>query len=370
MKTKRGSSQLKPDGAVASLREEYRFLQSLYDCQPAIIQRFIQSQARQLAEELTQERSQARFSLPDQVVVEVSLTRIPPQRLPPEFREQVTGSVIDRITRADMRTLLRVRLVDLEESPEKTVAVAARLTRLATALFMVQNMLPSGRTVHYVTGEGEEIPSIPSRDHKLKSSILAPGDAVIEEGHEEKSRGELQVPYTPAALQFYLPQWVAFDQDGRLLVKTVNEAEAYLASMQRYLSVLHTAVSIAPYIVADEEYQQKRYGILGQLVNQGRLLASYETDEIIRVIHNRASTGDLNRGLSLSLPYFNDQDLEMRLLNFEVIPSGRVMFVPAFVVRAARQEQAKVAQDTRLSPSTRKYLLAELKRLETAFIVE
>ena len=43
------------------------------------------------------------------------------------------------------------------------------------------------------------------------------------------------------------------------------------------------------------------------------------------------------------------------------------MFVPAFVVRAAREEQAKVAQDTRFSSSTRKYLLAELRMLEDAF---
>jgi hypothetical protein len=44
------------------------------------------------------------------------------------------------------------------------------------------------------------------------------------------------------------------------------------------------------------------------------------------------------------------------------------MFVPAFVVRATREEQAKVAQDTRLSASTRKYLLLELKMLESAFL--
>ena len=51
--------------------------------------------------------------------------------------------------------------------------------------------------------------------------------------------------------------------------------------MQRFLCVLHAAVSLAPYIVADEEYQRKRYGMLGQLVNQGRALARYETREII-----------------------------------------------------------------------------------------
>ena len=43
------------------------------------------------------------------------------------------------------------------------------------------------------------------------------------------------------------------------------------------------------------------------------------------------------------------------------------MFVPAFVVRAAREQQAKVADDTRLSPSTRKHLIQELEMLEAAF---
>jgi len=57
----------------------------------------------------------------------------------------------------------------------------------------------------------------------------------------------------------------------------------------------------------------------------------------------------------------------MKTHDFEVIPAGRIMFVPAFVVRASEQEQAKVAQDTRLSPSTRKHLLAELNELEQAF---
>jgi len=71
--------------------------------------------------------------------------------------------------------------------------------------------------------------------------------------------------------------------------------------------------------------------------------------------------------LSLSLPYFDDQELKIGMITFEVIPAGRIMFVPAFVVRAAREEEAKFAQDTRLSPSTRKYILAELRMLGDAF---
>jgi len=72
--------------------------------------------------------------------------------------------------------------------------------------------------------------------------------------------------------------------------------------------------------------------------------------------------------LSLSLPYFNDQTLAMENYSFEVIPSGRIMFVPAFVVRAAREQEAKIAQDTRLSLSTRKHLLVDMGTLEQAFL--
>jgi hypothetical protein len=43
------------------------------------------------------------------------------------------------------------------------------------------------------------------------------------------------------------------------------------------------------------------------------------------------------------------------------------MFVPAFVVRAVRQEEMKVSQDTRYSPSTRKHLLHLLELFEKAF---
>jgi len=160
---------------------------------------------------------------------------------------------------------------------------------------------------------------------------------------------------------------VAFDDQDHLLVGSVAEAEAHVASMQRYLAILHAAVGLAPYMVADDDYQAKRHGMLGQLVNQGRALARYETRDIIRTIKRRAEANDLNRGLSLSLPYFDDQDLEMRARDFEVIPTGRIMFVPAFVVRAAREESAKVAQDTRLDSATRRHLVEELELLNQAF---
>jgi hypothetical protein len=289
-------------------------------------------------------------------------------QIPANMRDQMAGGLFDRITRTEIRVVFRQRLSELEQSTDRGVAAAARLTRHVTALHMIHNRLPSGRTVAYEAAEGEEIPTIPVKDElEPESAITASTDAIAEEGGPESGRGELLVPYVPAARRFYLPQWVAFDDQGQLLVGSVNEAEAHIASMQGYLEILHAAVGLAPYMVVKSEYQEKRYGMLGQLVNQGRALAAFETNEIIRIIHQRAAARDLNRGLSLSLPYFDDQALIIKTHDFDVIPAGRIMFTSAFVVRAAREEQVKVAQDTRMSPSTRKYLLLELMRLEKAF---
>jgi hypothetical protein len=364
------------DNPIQPLCGEYEAVQALFDLQPALTQRFLEAQGRQLADFIlqNQSQSQARFTLPDRVVTDTAAGNTGDPAgftivsVPSEYRDQVTGGVIDRLTRSDMRTVLRQRLVELEGSNRKGVSVSAQLIRFATARFMIYSMLPSGRSVQYSAPDGEEIPSIPvDNPQDVESAITEQTDAIVETDELEHSRGQLQVPFVPYARRFFLPQWVAFGQEGTMLVNSVREAETHVASMQRFLTVLHAAVSLAPYFMADGEYQKKRYGMLGQLVNQGRELARYQTAEIIQVIKHRAASHDLNRGLSLSLPFFDDQGLEIRTHDFTIIPTGRIMFAPAFVVRASREEQAKVAQDTRLSPSTRKYLILQLKMLENAF---
>lgn len=351
---------------TSQIREDYKTHQALFEAQPVIIQRFLETQARSLAAQVLDRHAPIRFTLPDRVVVQPGDTAVKP--VPSDQREQLVGGIMDRITRGDIRVALRQRLVELEQSTHRAVAVSSILIRHATALHMVYNLLPVGRTVRYIAAEGEEIPSVPAETIKEpESAITATSDAITEEGIAEEGRGELQVPYVPWARKFYLPQWVAFGKDGELLVNSVEEAEAHIASMQRFLTILHAAIGLAPHMIADEVYQQKRYGMLGQLINQGRALARYRTGEIINTIQRRAKAGDLNRGLSIDLPYFDDQDLELKTYFIEIIPAGRIMFIPAFVVRAAREESAKVAQDTRLSPSTRKHLLGELRLLEQSF---
>ena len=357
-------------GPAGQLHQEYEEMQVLLQAQPPIIQRFFTTQAAQIADALIQRQSSIRFTLPDRVMCETNT----PQKyklelISTDMRDQMAGGFLDRLTRSEIRVVFRQRLAELEQFPERGVSTAAQLIRHTTSLHMVHNMLPSGRSVEYTAVEGEEIPTIPLKAQmEPASAITATTDAIVEQSDADESRGELLVPYVPAARIFYLPQWVSFDDQGNLLVNSMSQAEANIASMQRFLEILHAAVGLAPYMVVDPLYQEKRYGMLGQYINQGRALASLQTKEIVRIIKQRAATQDLNRGLSLSLPYFDDQALQIKTYNFDIIPAGRIMFTSAFVVRAAREEQVKVSQDTRLSPSTRKYLLIELTNLEKAFL--
>ena len=363
-------SETKPKFFSERLTEEYERQRALLSAQPAIIQRFLEVQGKQIAEAIIDGDQQVSITLPDRVVCTLENVDQPVLvTIPQNLRSRSVGSFMNRFRKVELYRELRNTFTELEQSPDRAISVAAGLLRHATVTHMVYQMLPAGRTVAYKPAdEDETIPFIPAADEmEPESAITAATDAIAEEGKTEEGRGDLLVPFVPYARRFFLPQWVPFDQSGEMLVNSVEEAKAHVKSMQRFMEVLFLAVALAPYISADEEYAKKRYGMLGQLVNQGHALAMYQTKEIITRIKERADSGNLNRGLSLSLPYFDDQELRIDLTKFEVIPAGRIMFVPAFVVRAVRQEEMKVSQDTRLSPSTRKHLLHLLELFEKAF---
>ncbi len=348
---------------VPYLQQEYEKQKTLFESQAAIIQHFLEGQAQFIAEALITKATQVRFSLPDRIVTQLSQVGQAGTINIPEADRQIK---VGNFLQSDVSQALTQRLSQLEKSADQGIAVSAGMLRYATAMFMIHNLLPAGRTVTYLAYEDEQIPTIPVDDNVPESAITQESDAIAEESGGD-DRGEVQTPFVPAARKFFLPQWVAFNQEGRLLVGSVKEAEAHIQSMQRYVMILHRALSLAPYISANEEYRRKRYGILGQLINQGRALANFKTDEIISEIKRRVEKQSLNRGLSVTVPYFDDQTLVVNKTNFEIIPAGRIMFIPVFVIRASRGEQVKVAQDTRFNASTRKHLLAQLKNLEIAF---
>ena len=349
--------------AVPYLQQEYENQKALFESQPGMIQRFLEGQAQFIADALITKASQVRFSLPDRVVTQPFPVGPAGATAIPETDRHIR---VRKILHSDVREALMQCLNELEKSANQGIAISAGLLRYAAAMHMVHDLLPSGRNVTYRADADEQIPTIPMDDNAPESAITQESDAIAEEGSKD-DRGAVQTPFVPAARKFFLPQWVALDQNGVLLVGSAREAEAHVQSMQRYVTILHRALSLAPYMSANAEYQQKRYGILGQLINQGRALATFKTNEIISEIRRRVEKQSLNRGLSITLPYFDDQILEMQRSKIEIIPAGRIMFLPVFVVRASRGEQAKVAQDTRLNASTRRHLLAQLELLEAAF---
>jgi hypothetical protein len=348
---------------VPQLQQEYETQKALFENQPVMIQRFLESQATLIADALVNKTGRLRFTLPNQVIAPFPQANQPGTIPIAEKDRQIT---IGGFLQSDVRPELVRCLNELERSDDQAISLSAGLLRYASAAHMIHDLLPSGRSVTYRADDDEPIPTIPVEDNTPESAITQGSDAIVEEG-EADSRGEVQTPFVPAARKFFLPQWVAFDQDGKLLTGSATEAEAHIQSMQRYVRILHQALSLAPYMSVDEDYQRKRYGILGQLINQGRLLAEYRTAQMIEEIRDRVEKQSLNRGLSVSLSYFDDQTLTLEQSNLEIIPAGRIMFVPAFVVRACRGEEVKVAQDTRLNASTRRHLLTQLRTIETAF---
>lgn len=99
----------------------------------------------------------------------------------------------------------------------------------------------------------------------------------------------------------------------------------------------------------------------------GQVLAQMELEEIIMKTKRWAESGRLNRGLRLSLPFFDDHAAEMKWLDIDVIPCGRIMFVPAFVVLAVHRQAQKIQGDARLSASTQAHLMSLLHTLQQAF---
>src|SRR5512143_1530878 len=87
--------------APGQLRQAYEAQQTLLAAQPALVRRFLAAQAGLLAEAVaSRERlPQLRFALPDAVVVDAASGEAQP--IPPEFREQLAGGLLDRLTRAD-----------------------------------------------------------------------------------------------------------------------------------------------------------------------------------------------------------------------------------------------------------------------------
>jgi hypothetical protein len=325
------------DPALWQLQEERQAAQSLLQQQTAENRDWICLQAAHLAEALLERRSAVCFRLPERVAcMEENGEGTKLLEVPKEFQEQSIGGRLRKIPGGDLRAEIRQRLFHLEQSPYRAVAEGAKVVRYAVVRFLIRDWIPLHGMKGGISADGK-----PESDTAMDSS---------------SSTAYSNLSFDPSALE-----------NMEKVEESVRDTKERLAILQQDIGALNLAISLAPYMFTDDAYQGIRCNAILQLVAQGQALSSLQTGVIIGKIKRGADAGELNRGLSLSLPYFDDQTLEMRLYEFEVIPKGRVLFVPAFVVLAARREQNRVAQEFHGSDSTRMHLLAELKALEQAF---
>jgi hypothetical protein len=302
-----------------------------FQCQSGETRQILQEQAVRIGAALTAAQGEIRFLLPATVVWrderngEKYITETPP-----DFRDQTVAGFLNRFPAKDVRSAFRGRLSQLEHSGYSAVQAAAGLLRYAVARHIVDDLVP--------------VEDVPGRRAELAAGRQSAALSTEKEGCLPGA-----APDDPAALE------------------GIRESDELILRLQRGLNTLHQAVSLAPYMYADEEYLFKQNVLLARLISAGHAVAHQHVLRIVDQIRRRAGADDLNRGLWLSVPYFDDRALEMKLREFDVIPPGRTFFIPAFVAVAAAREQENVEKQESLSPATRMHLLAELKCLEQAF---
>ena len=86
------------------LRREYEEQRPLFQAQPPMVQRFLETQARDLAEALVQHQPQVKFKLPDRVVTDIGDGgKGKTAQVPADHREQLAGGLVGRLTRSELR---------------------------------------------------------------------------------------------------------------------------------------------------------------------------------------------------------------------------------------------------------------------------
>jgi len=344
------------------ISREYDALTRLFGLQSDSTKDYFRRQAASIVTLLGQNKSHIQFELPEQVCWgESDMLDIAPVH-----RKQVTNGRLWGTSHLEMRNQLILQLNRLEKSTHAGLAVSGKLLRYTIVQTIVYALLPDGLPVCYQPEADDDIPSIPV-DETSTSSRSTSREEMKEFGDSNQEAIRFQIPYVNGAQRFFVPKWVAFGEEDQMLTASFLEAETFIYSLQNAVRLLQDAEAICNSIVADEAYQRKRAGLLGQLVNQGRALARSYTRQIITRIHAKAETGDLDRGLQISLPYFEINDLAIHLYPVNVIPKGRIKFIPEFLVLAMQQTAWKVQQDPQINTSSRRHLLAQLASIENSF---
>ena len=336
-----------------AIKAEYK--ESLFQAQPQAIQNFFQDQARVITQAIEAGKARLRFAFPEYVMIPLSVEQPVYHKvsLAPRYRRQQVGNLLRAYHGNDLLASLIERFSELQRSNNIALATCADLLRFLVARQLLES-LP------------ENADSLDATDYLLSESAARQNTT---HNHRSQLRPRLENGDDECATQspFFLPQWMAFDTNGVLIAPTEQDAKNRIQFMQDYVHRLLMILALDPAITEEDAYQKRFKGMTNQWLHQGQAYARYQTMEIIRTIRERAAQNALNRGLSLSLPYFDDQALELRSYDFEVIPAGRILFEPYFVVQAAEEAKSRVSVERSYSESTKEHLLAELDLIQKSF---
>lgn len=235
------------------------------------------------------------------------------QSVQPKLTRLRIGNVITRLLHRSCHTALIHRLHTLSEHPNRVVSESARLTCYLAARALL-TALPS--------------------------------------------QADLRDNYT------------AFDERGVRAAERYATADALIGQLSRRLDWLRTAEQLYPAWTAHDLYNNASALLTAHLIGQGRALANYHTQQIIHDMRQAWRAGRITRGLTLFIPYLDERLYRMKEYKMVVIPTGRILFRPEFVIGACRLAERDVRKDPTLSQSTRWQFLSQLDSITQAFEVE
>ncbi len=142
-----------PKFLAERLIEDYQRQQALFSAQPAIVQRYLETQGKQIAQAVVDGESQISFSLPDRVVCTIENVDQPALvTIPHNQRARSAGSFMNRFRKVELYKEMRHAFSELEQSPDRAISVCGRAAAachrnvhgLSNAPGRTERLLPTG----------------------------------------------------------------------------------------------------------------------------------------------------------------------------------------------------------------------------------
>lgn len=341
------------------LGRELHYKESLYRCQPQVIREFITTQARHIAQDIIDEVPRICYWLPDYIVLQDEMRGTWHKAwIAPRYRKQHCGSHLLYGAKKDIPYTLIKRFEELQSSANIAVATCAEILRYRVAL--------------------ELLPTMPDSQNEF----MPPDDIILQ------NMPFLEVDLGQVYKSFYkaeIPHWNSYKFDEKktfpnedcILIGLDNYSlsamnttdEQFMSQIYNQIQLLATAFVIEPAVLEEARFQSFYSSVIHQWVIQCQAYVENLMKQIIQKIQRRVAENSLNRGLSLSLPYFDYQAMQINNLEIEIIPKARIPFRPEFIFQAVQETKEKINNDSKLDTETRSHLMEELDLLDKSFSI-